>query len=196
MGKQPRGFGQPTKSKQTKSSQRSQGLQQHPAIDMECLAQKEARLRQVFDDPSQIPEVSSRSLSQYRCFLQAVLRPGTAVRIAEPLDWEEPFVYGRAQAAAHAEQRQRHASYLDHYHLVALLEEWDLNLGLRLALDRVSDQQRFIIPLSKCRVQLNETTAADPAASAEALQPQAQACHDYCHWWHNQRPLFAPQMRV
>ena len=88
--------------------------------------------------------------------------------------WEESYIFGRRRPKEYAQRKQQQPSYTDTYAFLSFEEEYDAYAGLAVAVKRVSDGKRFVLPFAHLK-------------ATEKPSNNDQLLDDYVVWFVNGR---------
>ncbi len=88
--------------------------------------------------------------------------------------WEESYIFGRRRPKEYAQRKQQQPSYTDTYAFLSFEEEYDAYAGLAVAVKRMSDSKRFVLPLAHLK-------------ATEKPSNNDQLLDDYVVWFVNWR---------
>ncbi len=140
---------------------------------MAKLDKHDQRIANIFGTQD-VPEVDTETLERYLAHLTQHLALPCQLTGIEDFDWEEYYVIGPGSKAEHERLRKTRPSYMDTYDLLSFEDEVDLDEGILVHVQRVSDTKKFLLPL----------------ANLEATQKkslQYQLLDDYAVWFVNWR---------
>lgn len=118
--------------------------------------------------------VNWANMQKYLAYLnQSIQRPCILTGNQE-FEWEEYYVFGPGTQKQHEKQRKTKPSYMDQFKLISLVKEVSESEGIVAQVERLSDRQKFTLPLC----QLEE---------AEPTTENYELIDDYVTWFENYR---------
>ena len=137
---------------------------------------QDKRMADIFGSPK-VPKVTEETLALYLDYLTQHLELPcqlTGIESRGCFAWEEAYIFGRKRPKEYAQRKKKEPSYTDIYAFLRFAEEYDPYAGVAVAVRRVSDSKRFVLPL----VHLKAT---------EKPSNNAQLLDDYVVWFVNGR---------
>ena len=138
--------------------------------------QQDQRLADIFGSPK-VPKVTEETLAIYLHYLNQHLEVPCQLTDIESLGcfaWEASYIFGRRRPKEYAQRKQQQPSYTDIYAWLNFEDAYDPYDGLAVKVKRVSDGQRFVLPLA------NLKALEKPSSNAQLLD-------DYVVWFVNWR---------
>jgi hypothetical protein len=126
------------------------------------------------DEEGHVKAVNKDTLAIYQNYLQTHLEMPCQVTGMEDFQWEEYYILGPGSKQEHDRLRKTKPSYLDTYELLEFkkgINQWD---GLIVSVKRISDRQKFDLPLSDLE-------------ATDNLSKNFQFFDDYSVWFVNWR---------
>ena len=95
-----------------------------------------------------VPSVDAETLARYLDHLTQHLELPCQLTGIEDFAWEEYYVIGPGSQKEHERLRTTRPSYMDTYNLRSFDDDVDLNSGIFVNVQRVSDKKKFFLPLA------------------------------------------------
>ena len=138
--------------------------------------QQDKRLADIFGTQT-VPKVTEETLAVYLGYLKQHLEVPCQLTGIESLGcfaWEASYIFGRRRPKEYARRKQQQPSYTDTYTFLRFEDAYDPYDGLAVKVKRVSDNKRFVLPLSRLK-------------ATEKPSNNAQLLDDYAVWFVNER---------
>ena len=138
--------------------------------------QQDQRLADIFGTQT-VPKVTEETLAIYLNYLKQHLEVPCQLTGIESLGcfaWEASYIFGRRRPKEYAQRKKQQPSYTDTYAFLSFEDAYDPYDGLAVKVKRVSDGQRFVLPLA------NLKALEKPSSNAQLLD-------DYVVWFVNWR---------
>jgi hypothetical protein len=117
-------------------------------------------------------QVNWANLQKYLAYLNKALKRPCILTGNQEFEWEEYYVFGPGAQKQHEKQRKTKPSYMDQFKLISLVKEVSESAGIIAQVERLSDRQKFTLPLC----QLEE---------AEPTTENYELIDDYVTWFEN-----------
>jgi hypothetical protein len=117
-------------------------------------------------------QVNWPNLQKYLAYLNKAIQRPCILTGNQEFEWEEYYVFGPGTQKQHEKQRKNQPSYMDQFKLISLVKEVSESAGIIAQVERLSDRQKFTLPLS----QLEE---------AEPTTENYELIDDYVTWFEN-----------
>ncbi|MEW6730616.1 MAG: SEC-C metal-binding domain-containing protein [Acidobacteriota bacterium] len=119
-------------------------------------------------------DVTKKTIKTYLTYLKQNITLPCELTGIEDFDWEERYVFGYGSKKEYEELKKTHPSYTDEYNLLSFQDDIDVDTGILVKVQRISDKKQFTLPL----------------ADLEATNEQShnyQLLDDYSVWFVNYR---------
>jgi len=116
-------------------------------------AQQDRRIADIFGTHT-VPKVTEETLAIYLAYLKQHLEVPCQLTGIESLGcfaWEASYIFGRRRPKEYAQRKQHQPSYTDTYTFLRFEDAYDPYDGLAVKVKRVSDNKRFVLPLSRLK---------------------------------------------
>jgi hypothetical protein len=117
-------------------------------------------------------QVNWANLQKYLAYLNQAIQKPCILTGNQEFEWEEYYVFGPGTQKQHEKQRKIKPSYMDQFKLISLVKEVSESEGIIAQVERLSDRQKFTLPL----FQLEE---------AEPTTENYELIDDYVTWFEN-----------
>jgi hypothetical protein len=111
---------------------------------------QDKRLADIFGTHT-VPKVTEETLALYLNYLKRHLEVPCQLTGIESLGcfaWEASYIFGRRRPKEYAQRKKQQPSYTDTYAFLSFKDAYDPYDGLAVKVKRVSDGQRFVLPLA------------------------------------------------
>ena len=138
--------------------------------------QQDRRIADLFGSPK-VPKVTEETLAIYLAYLKQHLEVPCQLTGIESLGcfaWEASYIFGRRRPKEYAQRKKQQPSYTDTYAFLSFEDAYDPYDGLAVKVKRVSDGQRFVLPLANLK-------------ALEKPSNNDQLLDDYAVWFVNGR---------
>ena len=137
---------------------------------------QDKRIADIFGS-HKVPKVTEETLAIYLNYLKQHLEVPCQLTGIESLGcfaWEASYIFGRRRPKEYAQRKQQQPSYTDTYAFLSFEDAYDPYDGLAVKVKRVSDGQRFVLPLANLK-------------ALEKPSNNDQLLDDYVVWFVNWR---------
>src|SRR6266849_4891213 len=114
---------------------------------------QEKRIADIFGTQT-VPKVTEETLVIYLNYLKqhlAVPCQLTGIESRGCFAWEESYIFGRRRPKEYAQRKKQQPSYTDTYACLSFEDAYDAYAGLAVAVKRVSDGKRFVLPFANLK---------------------------------------------
>ena len=119
-------------------------------------------------------EVNDRNLEKYLAYLTKNIDFSGLVTGMDDFRWEEYYIFGPGDDKEYEELKKTHPSCTDKYKILGFDEDDDVDDGILVNVERISDKKQFTLPLA-------DLEAVDRNSS------NYQILADYSMWYWNYR---------
>jgi len=93
-------------------------------------------------------EVNEETLEKYFNYLKERVEIPCKVISGDEFGWEEPYTFGPGNAEEYEKLKKTRPSYTDKFILLSFKDEIDLDEGIMVNVQRVSDKKKFLLPVA------------------------------------------------
>lgn len=88
------------------------------------------------------------NLKKYLVYLKNHIKDPCYLEATEEFDWEEKYISGIGSQKQYQKLKKTNPCHLDRFKLVGFSDEFTVDKGIKVNVERTSDRRQFIIPLA------------------------------------------------